>query len=230
MTDSTLSIKPLLKLISLTLILSFSSCSSVKVVNSWQSDKVETIKPKNILVIARTANDKIRVDYENEISKQLRAKNLKVTESYKKFPKLDPNNKLTEEKVNSIKKMFQEEGFNAVVISVLKDIEELSVTTTEGGYEAGASLSTYYYWSNFGFYGYYVDPVAYPSFEGVYKPETMTTETARIFVLETSAFNLDLPEKDQLMAVVTSKIEESDNIYNLAEEYAKAIIKSLKKK
>ncbi len=214
--------------VSLLVIVLLTSCKSVNVVNSWKSDKIESIKDKKILVIARTANDEIRKDYEYEIANQLRARNLNVTESYKKFPKLDPNNKLTEEKVKAFKKTLQEDGFNAVVISVLKDVEELSITTTEGGYEAGASLSTYYYWYNFGFYGYYIDPVAYPSFEGVYTPETITTETAKIFVLESSAFNLDLPEKDQLLAVVTSKVEESDNIYSLAKEYAKAIVNSLK--
>ena len=126
--------------------------------------------------------------------------------------------------------MFQEEGFNAVVVSVLKDVEEHSVSTTQGGYEAGASLSSYYSWNTMGFYGYYANPVAYPSFDGVYEPKTITTETYKIFVLESSAFNLDLPEEDQLVAVVTSKIENPEDIYSLADNYAKAIMKSLKKK
>jgi len=204
------------------------NCGSVKVINSWKSEKENSLDSKNILVIARTANDKVRQAFEDKITKSLKARKLNATESYKKYPKINPGEKLTEEKIESIKNIFQGDGFNAVVVTVLKDIKEISVTTTEGGYEAGASLSSYYTWGNIGFFGYYADPIAYPSFDGVYVPKTSTTETANLFILETSSFNLDLHQEDQLLAVVTSKIEEQEDFYKLAGEYAKAIMKSIR--
>lgn len=220
----------LLPLIAIISIFSFSSCSSIKVLKSWKSDNVESIRSQHILVVARTANDVNRKAFEEEIAKQLRAKDLKATESYKKYPKIDPNNKLTEEKIRSIKNMFQTDGFNAVVVSVLKSTEVLSETTVEGGYEAGASLSSYYDSHLLGFYNFYGNPVAYPNYEGVYEDQTITTRTAYIYVLETAAYNLDLPEKEQLVAIVTSKIEEPENVTDLADNYAKAIMNGLKKK
>ena len=106
--------------------------------------------------------------------------------------------------------------------------KEISQTTTEGGYEAGASLSSYYNMSYVGFYGYYASPGSYASFDGVEVEETMTTKTNKIYVLETSVHNLDLPEKEQLVALVTSKIDQPESITALADEYAKAIAKALK--
>lgn len=219
----------LFKLFSVIIVLSFNSCKSVEVVNSWQSDNIETIKPKNVLVIARTANERNRIAFENEITKRLESKGINAVESYKKFPKIDPNNKLTDEKIQEIKKLFKDEGFNAVVVSVVKDTQELHKSVTEGGYEAGASIGSYYYYNNVGFYGYYLNPVSYPSFEGVYQEQTIQVQTAKAYVLETSAYNLDLPEKEQLLAVVTSKIVDPIDAHKLADEYAKVILKSLKK-
>jgi len=218
-------IVPLIAIIS---ILTFNSCSSIKVLKSWKSENVESIRSKNILVVARTANDVNRKAFEEEIAKQLRAKDLKATESYKKYPKIDPNNKLTEEKIKNIKEMFQTDGYNAVVVSVLKSTEVLSETTVEGGDVTGASLSSYYDMYAIGFYGYYAHPGGYSNYEGVYEEETITTRTGYIYVLETAAYNLDLPEKEQLVAIVTSKIVEPDNVADLADNYAKAIIKGLK--
>ncbi len=221
----------ILKLLALSILLSISSCSSVKILNTWTSENVESIKSQNILIIARTANEKNRVAFEDEISKKLRAKGLNVTESYKKFPKINPNSKLTEERVKSIKKMLLEEGFNAVIVSVLKDTEQLSKTVTEGGYYTGESLRSYYSIYNVGFFGYYGHPISYPDYrdKGIYVEQSRTTQTAQNYILETAAYNLELEEKEQLLAVITSKIREPESIYGLEDSYVKAILKSLKK-
>jgi rRNA processing protein Krr1/Pno1 len=57
--------------------------------------------------------------------------------------------------------------------------------------------------------------------------DSYTTETAHNYVLETVIYNLDeTDEKKQLVAVVTSKIEEPDSASIAAEQYVKAITKS----
>ncbi len=217
------------KLIALLTILAMTSCSSIEVLNSWEADNVASIESKNILVIARTANDANRKAFEEEMVKQLRAKDLNATESYKKYPKIDHKSKLTKERVEEIKEKFQSDGFNAVVISVLKSTEVVSETTVDGGYETGGSVPTYYGYYGVGFYGYYASPVSYSNFEGVYVEPSISTRTANIYVLETAAYNLDLPEKEQLVVVVTSKIAEPESIIDLADNYAKAVMNSLKK-
>jgi hypothetical protein len=205
-----------------------SGCSTIKVLDAWKSDDIESIKSKNILVIARTAHKPSREAFEQGIVKELAKKGLKGTESYKLIPELDPNKKLSPEEVEAIKEKFRAKGLDAVIVSVVKDVKEISQTSTEGGYEAGASLSSYYDMSYVGFYGYYASPGSYASFDGIEVEETMTTKVNKIYVLETSVHNLDLPEKEQLVALVTSKIDQPDNITALANEYAKAIAKALK--
>ena len=79
-----------------------------------------------------------------------------------------------------------------------------------------------------GFYGYYASPGSYASFEGIEVEETRTTRTNKIYVLETSVHNLDLPGKKQLVALVTSKIDQPESITGLADEYARAIARALK--
>jgi|MDSY01.1.fsa_nt_gb hypothetical protein len=205
-----------------------SACSTIKVLDAWKSEDIESVKPQNILVIARTTHQPSRVAFEQGMVKELIKNGLKGTASYKIFSELEPNKKLSQEEIESIKEKFRLEGFDAVILSIVKDVKEISETTIDGGYEAGASLSSYYDMSYLGFYGYYASPGSYASYEGVDVAETMTTRTNKIYVLETSVHNLELPLKKQLVAVVTSKIDQPENITALADEYAKAVAKALK--
>jgi len=190
---------------SLSIILFLSSCSSVKVLDSWKADNVKSINDKNIIVIARTQNKQARIAFENEIVKQLTARGMNATASFTKFPKLTPNKEVTEERREMIKTILHNEGFNAVVLTVVKDVQESTKTVTDGGYYAGGSYGGYYPSYYGGFYGYYHHPYSYSSY-GVY--------------------NLDEPEEKQLIAVVTSSIEDPKEAYKTAEAYVKAITKS----
>ena len=203
------------------------SCSSVKVLDTWSSDNVKSVRSKNILVIARTSHKPSRIAFEEAMVKELDKKGLKGIESFKKFPKIDPDTKLTPEEISTIKEMFKNEGFNAIVVSVLKDVKEISTTNYEGGYTAGESLASYYGIPPIGFYGYYSQPNSYSTYKGVDVPLTVTTETAKIYVLQTLVHNLDLVEKEQLVALVTSKIVQPESIPDNAHQYAKAVMKAI---
>jgi hypothetical protein len=220
------------------------SCSSIHVANKWAAENTGNgeFKTKNILVIARTANEDVRKAFESEMAKQLRAKGFKATESYLKHPNLKPDEKMTEDKKAHIKEVLEQEGYNGVVLSVLKDKLTNVRTTEEGGYYAGESLASYYpayipvY--SYGFYGSYYSPYAYPSgylynpqtykSYGTYVPETLETETSYSFILETMAYNLDLPEEKQLIAYVTTRIDEPDNVNGTAKHFTQAVLDSFK--
>lgn len=210
-------------------VLLLSSCSSVNVLNSWKADNMEAVRDNNILVIARTANTSARVAFENEIVKELTARKIKATASFTKFPKLNPDQEITEEKEKNIKELIKKEGFNGVVLTVVKEKQELSKTVTDGGYYAGGTNYGYYPTYYNGFYGYYYNPMAY-STVGNYVPQTSTTYTAQNYIVETVIYNLDEADERQLVAVVTSKIEEPDNAATTAKQYVKAIANSFDKK
>ncbi len=154
---------------------------------------------------------------------------MKATASFTKFPKLNPNQKITEEKSKMIKDILQKDGFNGVVLTVIKDVQDVSKTVTDGGYYAGGNYYGYYPRYYGGFYGYYYNPYSYSTL-GNYVPETTTTYSATNYVLETVVYNLDETGENQLVAVVTSKIEDPENAAKTAKQYVKAITKSFDNK
>jgi hypothetical protein len=214
---------------SISVILLLNACSSVKVLNSWKADNASTIKDKSLLVIARTDNNAARIAFENEIVDQLTAKGIKATASFTKFPKLNPDEKITDEKAELIKSMLRDAGFNGVVLTVIKDTQELSKTVTESGGYAGGTYYGYYPRYYGGFRGYYYNPMSYSTY-GNYVEETSTTYTSKNYILETVIYNLDESEEKQLVAVVTSKIEDPENASKAAKQYVKAITKSFDNK
>ena len=217
---------PLLVLLNIVL---FSSCTSVKVLNSWKGDNIDSVKDNNMLVIARTDNISARIAFENEIAKDLNASGIKATSSFEKFPNLKPDKELTEADAKRIKEIIRENGFNGVVLTVIKEEQELTKTVTDGGYYAGSTYYGYYPRYYNGFYGYYGNVNSFSTM-GNYVNQTTETYTAKNYILETVIYNLDEPEEKQLVAVVTSKLEEPENAATTAKQYVKAISKSFDKK
>ena len=85
-------------------ILTFQSCSTVKVLDSWKSDNVSDLKNRNFLVVARSANDQTRLVFENKIIKQIESNGYRVTSSFAKFGNMNPNEKPSESNKGMIKK------------------------------------------------------------------------------------------------------------------------------
>ena len=206
------------------------SCSNIKVLHTWKSDNLPSIKDKNVLVVARAARPDVRQAFEQEIVRELKARDIKATPSYSKFPDWDPDKKISEDRKQEIRALLEKEGFNGVVLSVLKDYQEITREIGEGGYEASVNYGyidhpTYY---GNGFYVYYFHPLSY-STEDIYVPKSEFTLTSKIYVLESVAYNLDLPEDEQLLAVVRSSIENPQGAKTTANDYAKAIAKAVNK-
>lgn len=209
-------------------IITLSSCSGVKVLTSWKSDSVSDIKDNNFLVIARTDNKQARIAFEQEISNQMRDNGMKATESFRELPDLNPDKELTEEQQANFKQFLENEGYNGIVLTVIKDYQESTRTTQDGGYYAGASLPAYYPGYYGGFYGYYYHPLSYSTY-GNYVPMSSTTYTVKTYVLETVAYDLSQEDGKQLAVVVTSQIEDPKDVQKNAEEYTKKITDALRK-
>ncbi len=208
------------------------SCSSVKVLSAWKGEQetIDKFREKNILVIARTADDHARIAFEEAIKLQLEAKGLKATESFKKFPRIHMEREMTEERMAMVLSILDSEGYTGVVITVIKDEQQHTETTSSGVY-VGTSYGGYpgYYG---GFNNYYSRPYAYGSYYnsfGGYIPTSSSTRTYSDYILETVAYNLDEPTENQLVAITTTSIGDPKEAYKAAEDYAAKIIKSLEK-
>ena len=211
-------------------VMAFNSCSSVKVLDSWMSPNIEGFQDNTILVVARTADQEAREAFEREITDKLLEGGFNATPSYTKFPKLLPDDKLTDERKEEIRELLQKEGFNGVVLSVLKDYQERTQTIGEGAHEASVNYG-YTDWPTYvgyGFYTYYAHPLSY-STEYVDVAAAEVTLTSKLFVLETVIYDLDQPEKKQLLVLINAAVENPATAKEMAHNYADAIAKRLKK-
>lgn len=205
-----------------------SSCSGVKVLDSWKSDNLADIKDNNILVIARTDNKQARIAFEQQISEQLRANGIKATESFRELPEFNHDNKeITAEQKKNFENFLKNEGYDGIILTVLKDYQERTETTQDGGYYAGATYMPSYYPGYYGgFYGYYYHPMSYSTY-GSYVPSTTTTRTVKTYIVETVIYDMSKDEKQQLAAVVTTQIEDPQDVTKNASEYTEKVSKAL---
>lgn len=208
-------------------ILTLQNCSSVKVLDSWKSDTISNVKDNNFLVVARTDNTQNRVAFENEIVKQMESSGYKATASFTKFGNMKPNDPKSESNHQKLRDIIKAEGFNAVVLTVIKDYKEETRVQKEGGYYAGGNYYGFYPRYYGAFYGYFYDRMSYHTL-GNYVEETITTSTSKIYILETTIYNLDEEGENQLVAVVTSQIDNPQKATVAAKEYVKKITASLK--
>jgi len=209
------------------LALTFQNCSSVKVMDSWKSDDISSLKDNNFLVFTRTENKQARITLENEIVKQMTAKGYKATASFQKFPGFDPSKKMSEGERNQLREIIEGKGYNGVVLTILKDYQEETRIETEGGGYAGGTYYGYYPRYYGGFYGYYNNPYSYRTM-GNYVEQTSTEYTAKLYILETTIYDLEAKGEQQLKAIVTSKLDNPESASAIAKDYVKKVSNSLK--
>lgn len=213
------------------LVVTFSSCgTSVKVTDSWKADNINSLKGEKILVIARADDQVTRQRFEQEIAERLRADGIDATESYTKFPSMKHHQKRTEAEIDQVVQIIKNEGFQGVVLTVLKDKSKEIVTSETGGYTAGGYYPSYYggYYGGFGgYYGRVYSPYGY-GYGGTYVPSETRTYTSETYMLETVIYNLDLEKGKQLLGVVSVDITDPKSASEVAPKYADKVLKAFK--
>lgn len=216
-------------------LLMFSGCTTtVKVLSAWKSKEIDKMKDRNILVIARTSDAGVRADFESSIANKLRANGYKATESFTRFPKMNPDKEMTEEKQKLLLDIFGYEGYDAVCINVLKDYSETKTTNYYNDYYGGGMgmmgpYSSYYPSYYGGFNSYYAHPYSYSTFGNYYGSGGSYTTTNKKYVLETLFYNLNNEDGEQLLAATTTEIENPKDAVKAADKYTEKIAESLKK-
>lgn len=208
-----------------------SSCSGIKVVDSWKADEIGSLADAKILVIARSDDMVGRQRFEQEIAERLRAGGVDAIESYKKFPAMKQNQQLTEEQIAQRVQIIKNEGYKGIVLTVLKDMSKEIVTSETGGYVSGGYYPSYYggYYGGFGgYYGRVYSPYGY-GYGGTYVPSETRTYTSETYNLETVIYNLDLEPGKQLLGVIAIDITDPKSASKVAPKYADAVAKQLKK-
>jgi len=197
------------------------SCGpSVTVTDSWHAPDITESKSDRFVVMARVDDVVGRQRFEQEIVKQLKAGGIDGVESYKKFPDLNLNLKMTPDQIDALVADLSKEGINGIVLTVIKDVKKEVKTTTSGGYSSG------YYGGFNGYYGSYYSPYGYG---GSYVPASSRTYESDIYKLESVVFDLDRPG-DQMIAVISVNITDPKSASEVAPKYAEKLAKEFEDK
>ncbi len=197
------------------------SCGpSVTVTDSWHAPDIADSKLDHFVVMARVDDVVGRQRFEQEIVKQLKAGGVDAVESYKKFPNLNLNLKMTPDEIDALVVDLAKEGINGIVLTVIKDMKTEIKTTTSGGYSGG------YYGGFNRYYGSYYSPYGYG---GSYVPSSSRTYESDIYKLESVIFDLDRPG-DQMIAVISVNITDPKSASEVAPKYAEKLAKEFEGK
>ena len=205
----------------LLMLLVFSCGPSVTVTDSWKAPDIADSKTDHFLVMARVDDVVGRQRFEQEIANRLREGGVDAVESYKKYPDLNLNLKMTPDQINDLEASLRKDGINGIVLTVIKDMKtEVKTTTTGGGYHGG------YYPYFDGYYGTYYSPYGYG---GAYTSASSRTYESEIYKLETVVFDLDRPG-DQMVAVISVNITDPNSAAEAAPKYSEKLAKQFEAK
>lgn len=223
--------KKRLQLVSVFLIaIAFYSCGpSIKVTNTWAAPDAATMRSETFLVIARMDDLASRQLFEQEIVSKMKSEGINATSSYSKYPKIKQNQKLTDDQIGNLVSTFKKDGFDAIVLTVVKDVKTETITQESGGYTTGGYYPGYYGgYGGFGnYYGSFYSPYGYG---GSYVPRSQRTYESEIYKLETVVYDLDRDQNRQLVAVVSSNITDPGSASAVAAPYAKKVLDQFKEK
>ncbi len=205
----------------LVVLIFLSSCSAVKVTDSWKNLQVPEIKDKKVMVVSKTDDHTARIRFERELVENLNNNGYQSIESYVVFPKSSPTKELNESETIEIKENLKYNGIDVVIVTVMKHCEEYTKTTRKNNSYRSIYPSYYglgYYRGFYGYYGtIYVDS----------DPVTVITEDAKRYTLETVVYDLTQPEETQLLSVITTEIDDPKSLGVVSVDFSKKIVKEL---
>ena len=195
-------------------VLIFTSCSTTRVTDSWLSKDYTNYQPKKVLIVGLTDNLSGRTLFEEQLKNKLTDRGIEAIESYTVFEPKFTNSKQTEDDIEVEIRKLSKDGFDAVLISAVKGINE------KVSY-SGDKFRTHYYWRRFGRYYYLAQDVYY--LEGYYTKY-------KIYHIEASLYNLKENNDKSLVWVASYDIVDPKQINSTVTNYVTAIIKSLEQK
>ncbi|MFD2564392.1 hypothetical protein [Aquimarina rubra] len=201
------------KTIFVVLVLLLSACSSVRVVDSWKNEEVLFFKPQKLMVLGVTQNLTARKIFEENLKKEFMKRNIIAYVSTETFDASFTDSQKTEAEINTMVKGLSDEGFDAVIISAVKGVDEKR-NYNSGYYTVG------YRWTRFGRYYYRFQDIYYdPGYYNEYK----------VYHVETSIYNINLDDNKSLVWVGALDIIDPQSINTTVNEYVSAIIARLER-
>ncbi|MEC3908757.1 hypothetical protein VOI54_17145 [Tamlana sp. 2201CG12-4] len=206
----------------------FYNCGpSIRVIDTWKAPDISSVKSDKILVMARMDDLASRQLFEQEIANKLQKNGMNAIASYVQYPSIKLNKKVSDDEIGNQVSKLKKDGFEAIVLTVVKDVKTEVITSETGGYVAGGYYPLHYgHYGGFGrYYGTFYSPYG---IGGTYMPRSQRTYESDIYKLETVIYDLDRDDNKQLVAVVSSKITDPASASAVAGPYAKKVLGQFK--
>lgn len=201
------------KIILLLSIIMLSGCSSIRVVDSWKNEDVLFFKPQKLLVVGVTDNLTARKIFEKELKEEFQKRNINAFESSEVVDISFTDSKKTEEEINSMIAGLTNKGFDAVIISAVKGVDDKR-------YHSRGYYTVNYRWQRFGRYYYRYQDIYYnPEYYNEFK----------VFHVETAIYNINENDDKSLIWVGALDLVDPQNISKTVDGYVTAIINKLER-
>ncbi|GAA4280946.1 hypothetical protein [Gaetbulibacter aestuarii] len=189
------------------------SCSSSRMIDSWRNSNYTDFQPTKVLIVGVTDNLTARRTFESQLQSAFRDRGINAVESYNVFAPSFTNTKQSEETIEKEVNKLAHEGFDAVLISAVKGVNEKTSYT-------GDWYIRNYYWPRFGRYYYFYQDVYFD--RGYY-------EKYKVYTIESTLYNLKDTNKKSLVWVASYNLVDPSSVNASVNKYVKAIIKALEK-
>jgi len=186
-------------------------CSSTRMVDSWKSQEYTNYKPKKVLIVGMTDNLTARMQFEEQLTSEFKDSGIEAMGSSDVFEPSFTNVKQTEDDINTELAKISKDGFDAVLISAVKGVDEKETYS-------GTTYRPGYYWKRFGRYYYLYQDVYFD--DGYY-------EKYKVYHIEASLYNIKENNDKSLVWVASYDIVDPKQINTTVKDYVKVIMKSL---
>ena len=191
-----------------------SACSSTRFLDSWRNSEIISFEPKKMLVIGMTDNLTARKIFEEKLKNAFVLRNIYAMESTDVLDNGFTTSKKSEQEIDKMLKRIADEGFDTVVITSVKGVDERVNYQTEYYPNIG------YRWSRFGRYYYWYQDIYYrPQYYNTYK----------VFNVETVIYNINEDDTKSLVWVGALNLVDPQTISSSVNDYVESIIKQLEK-
>ena len=195
------------------IVLMIFSCASTGMIDSWRNSEYVNYKPKKILIIGVTDNLMARKKFESQLQTVLHDRGITAVESYNVFEPNFINTKQTEETIEHEVQKLSNSGFDAVLVSAVKGVNEKTTYTSDW-------YIRNYAWPRFGRYYYFYQDIYFD--HGYY-------DKYKIYTIESSLYNLNKNDGKSLVWVASYDLVDPSSIQSSVNRYVKAIVKALEK-
>ncbi len=185
-------------------------CSSTRLVSSWKNPDTPIFKTDKMLVVGIAQNINARSLFEEKLRSQFFLRDINAVKSLEIF---EPNFTLSQKSEKDIKeevKMIKDQGFDAVLVTAVKGVENKKVSEKEYR-DVNYRFKDYYFMHQDIYYqpGYY--------------------EEYKVYHVESSLYSITSDAERTLVWTGSIDIIDPSKVHNTVIDFVDRIIKSLEK-